>query len=310
MNFTNVKLKGFIFVMITCAAYGFMPALTQLSYKAGLSVSTMLFGRLSLGAILIWATIFLKRLPFKVDKKHLGFMLITGCASVVQMVTMSESYRFLPGAIVSLLLFLYISVVVVIEVIIGREKFNKTRMICLLFSFIGLILVIWTPGKGVKLNGTGIVLVLIAALFYGLYAIGLGEKRTRALDAEVVIGYMLIPPIIFSFFRCVASGEPILPQTSKQMMYIFLLALICMYIAAVCFCKGVKYIGSSNAAIFNTLEPVVAYFAGIILMNDKVSANAVIGGLLILSAIIYLNLEERLSSRRKPSANSLSRTKS
>lgn len=302
MNFTNAKLKGFIFVMITCVAYGFMPALTQLSYKAGLSVSTMLFGRLSLGAILIWTTIFLKKLHFKVDKKHLGFMLITGCASVVQMVTMSESYRFLPGAIVSLLLFLYISVVVVIEVIIGRERFNKTRIICLLFSFIGLILVIWTPGEGVKLNGTGVILVLIAALFYGLYAIGLGEKRTRALDAEVVIGYMLIPPILFSFIRCIASGEPILPQTPKQMMYIFLLALICMYIAAVCFCKGVKYIGSSNAAIFNTLEPVVAYFAGIILMNDKVSANAVIGGLLILSAIIYLNLEERLSSRRKSSA--------
>ena len=56
---------------------------------------------------------------------------------------------------------------------------------------------IWTPGKGIKLSGTGVVLVLVAAFFYGLYAIGLGEKRTRALDSEVVIGYMLIPPILF-----------------------------------------------------------------------------------------------------------------
>lgn len=283
--------------MITCVAYGLMPALTQLSYQAGLSVSTMLFGRLTLGAILIWITIFIKKLPYKVEKKHLGFMLLAGCTSVVQMVTMSESYRFLPGAIVSLLLFLYVSVVVVIEVMIGREKFNKTRIICLLCSFGGLILVIWTPGEGINLNGTGVILVLIAAVFYGLYAICLGEKRTRALDAEVVIGYMLIPPIIFSFARCITSGEPILPQTTTQAGYIFLLALLCMYIAAVCFCKGVKYIGSSNAAIFNTLEPVVAYFAGIILMNDRVSANAIVGGLFILSAIIYLNLGERFTGQ-------------
>ena len=293
MNSINPKVKGFIFVMMTCITYGIMPALTQLSYKAGLSVSTMLFGRLSLGVLLIWVTILIRRMNFKVDKKHLGFLLLIGCASVVQMVTMSESYRFLPGAIVSLLLFLYVSVVVVIEILIGREKFNKTRVVCLLCSFGGLILVIWTPGQGIQLSGTGIILVLVAAFFYGLYAIGLGEKKTRALDSEVVIAYALIPPIFFSLARCIASGEPIFAQTPLQWVYVLLLAFFCLFVAAVCFAKGVKYIGASNAAIFNTLEPVIAYFAGIVLMNDKVTINAVAGGLLILGAVIYLNLEQR-----------------
>lgn len=296
MDSINSKVKGFIFVMITCITYGIMPALTQLSYQAGLSVSTMLFGRLFLGAILIWTTVIIRKQHFKVDKNHLGFMLLTGCASIVQTLTMSESYRYLPGFIVSLLMFLYVSIVVVIEVIIGREKFDKTRIICLLCTFCGLVLVVWTPGEGIKLNGIGVSLVLMAALFYALYAIGLGEKRTRALDSEVVIGYMLIPPTVFSFMRCIALGEPILPQTRLQGMYIFLLAFFCMFIAGVCFCKGIKYIGSSNAAIFNTFEPVVAYFAGIVLMHDKVSSNAIIGGILILGAIIYLNLEKKLPS--------------
>lgn len=284
--------------MITCLTYGIMPALTQLSYQAGLSVSTMLFGRLSLGAVLIWSVILIRKLSYKIDKRHLAFMLLTGCASVVQMVTMSESYRFLPGAIVSLLMFLYVSVVVVIEILLGREKFDKKRILCLVCTFGGLILVIWTPGEGIRLNGTGIALILIAAFFYGLYAIGLGEKRTRALPSEVVIGYMLIPPILFSLARCIASGEPLLPQTPEQTMYILLLAFFCLFIAAVCFAKGVKYIGSSNASIFNTMEPVVAYFAGILLMNDKVTANAVIGGLLILGAVVYLNLDKRSSLQK------------
>ncbi|HYE69883.1 MAG TPA: DMT family transporter [Anaerovoracaceae bacterium] len=301
MNSLDTRVKGFLFVMLTCITYGIMPALTQLSYQAGLSVSTMLFGRLFLGALLIWMTIIIKRLKFKVDKKHLGFMMLTGCASVVQMISMSESYRFLPGVIVSLLLFLYVSVVVIIEILIGREEINKTRIICLFCSFIGLILVIWTPGQGILLSGAGVVLVLVAAFFYGLYAIGLGEKRTRALDSEVVIGYMLIPPIFFSLIRCIASGEPLLPQTPLQGMYILLLAFFCLFIAAVSFAKGVKYIGSSNAAIFNTFEPVVAYFAGILFMNDSISTNAILGGLLILGTIIFLNLEKRLQSL-KPGA--------
>lgn len=292
MNLFDAKLKGFLYVIITCLTYGIMPALTQLSYKAGLSVNTMLFGRLTLGAALIWLTILVRKLHFRVDKKHLIFMLFTGCASVVQMITMSESYRFLPGAVVSLLMFLYVSVVVVIEILIGREKFDKRRIICLLCTFGGLVLVIWTPGAGFQLNGVGIVLALTAAFFYGLYAVGLGEKRTRALDSEVVIGYMLIPPIFFSFIRCLASGDPILPQTSLQGMYVLLLAFFCLFVAAVSFCKGVKYIGSSRAAIINTFEPVVAYFAGIVLMNDKITFNAILGGMLILGAIIFLNLEK------------------
>lgn len=294
MNLFDVKIKGFLYVIITCLTYGIMPAFTQLSYKAGLSVDTMLFGRITFGAVFIWLSIFTRKLHFKVDKKHFVFMLFTGCASVVQMITMSESYRFLPGAVVSLLMFLYASVVVVIEILIGRDKFNKRRIFCLLCSFGGLVLVIWTPGEGVQLNGIGIVLALTAAFFYGLYAVGLGEKRTRSLDSEVVIGYMLIPPIFFSFIRCIASGEPILPQTPLQGMYVFLLAFFCLFIAAVSFCKGVKYIGSSKAAIINTFEPVVAYFAGIVLMNDKITFNAILGGLLILGAIIYLNLEKNL----------------
>jgi len=297
MNSLDAKLKGFLYVIITCLTYGIMPALTQLSYKAGLSVNTMLFGRLTFGAAFIWLTILIRKLHFKVDKKHLGFMLFTGCASVVQMITMSESYRFLPGAVVSLLMFLYVSVVVVIEILIGREKFDKRRTFCLLCTFVGLVLVIWTPGAGVQLNGIGIVLALTAAFFYGLYAVGLGEKRTRALDSEVVIGYMLIPPIFFSFLRCIVSGDPILPQTSLQGMYVFLLAFFCLFVAAVSFCKGVKHIGASRAAIINTFEPVVAYFAGILLMDDKISSSAILGGILILGAIIFLNLEK---SRENP----------
>ena len=289
----SAKGKGFVFIMIACFAYGIMPAVTQLSFQAGLSVSTMLIGRLTVGACLIWATILIKRLNFRLDKKHLGYLLLIGCAFIVQAVTMSESYRFLPGAIVSLLMFLYVSVVVVIEVLIGREKFNKTRIICLSSSIVGLVLVIWMPGEGLTLSSVGVALALTAAFSYGIFVIGLGEKRTRAIDSEVVVAYTLIPPILFNLVRGVILGEPLLPQTYEQAMYIFALAFISLFVGGICFAKAVKYIGASNTAIFNTMEPVVAYFVGIIVMNDEISINAVIGGVLILGAIIYLNLQGR-----------------
>jgi len=289
-NKGNDKVKGIVFVMITCLTYGIMPALTQMSYMAGLTVSTMLFGRLGFGVVLIWITIFIRKLEYKLEIRHFGYLLLIGSAYVLQTVTMSESYRLLPGAIVSLLMFLYVSVVVVIEILIGREKFNMTRLICLLCTFGGLVLVIWTPGEGIVLSLTGIVLALTAAFGYGIYAIGLGEKRTRLLPSEVVVAYSAMPAIAFSFGRCILNGEPVLPQSGEQAMYVFLLAFFCFFLAAVCFTKGIKYIGASNAAICNTAEPIVAYVAGILLMNDEISASAVLGGVLIMGAIVYLNM--------------------
>lgn len=293
MKKVNTGYIGFLFVLAACLAYGVMPSLTQLSYKAGLAVSTMLFGRLALGALIIWLVVIVRRMEFKIPKKLIAYLLFVGCSSVVQMTTMSESYRFLPGAIVSLLLFMYISVVVVIEILIGREKFNIHRMFCLAGSFIGLVLVILTPGQDSMLSITGILLALCAAVFYAFYALGIGKKEVRALNSEIVICYALFPPIIFSLIRNIASGEPILPQTVEQAFYIFLLGFVCTFFAAVCFAKGVKYIGASNAALFNTLEPVIAYFAGILFMNDKISGGAILGGILILCSVAYLNFASR-----------------
>lgn len=289
----NARVKGFLFVMVACLTYGIMPALTQLAFLAGLSVSTVLFGRLTLGVIFVWIRIFIKKINFKIGKKHIGYLLFIGCALVVQTVTMSESYRLLPGAIVSLLMFLYVSVVVITEICIGREKFDKTRLICVVCSFVGLVLVIWTPGEGIVLSVTGILLALAAAIGYGLYVVGVGEQRTRKLDSEVIVIYATTPPVLFSLGMCISLGEPLLPQTAEQGMYVFLLAFFCLFVAAICFTKGVQYIGASNAAIFNTAEPIVAYVAGIVLMSDEIAGSAIIGGILILGAIIYLNLSSR-----------------
>jgi drug/metabolite transporter (DMT)-like permease len=55
----------------------------------------------------------------------------------------------------------------------------------------------------------------------------------------------------------------------------------------------VRIIGAGTASIINTSEPVFAYFAGLILMADHLSRNAILGGVLIVVGILLLNISER-----------------
>jgi drug/metabolite transporter (DMT)-like permease len=206
---------------------------------------------------------------------------------------MTLSYTYIPGAITSLLTFLYIVIVNIVEMITGREQVYKARILCLILTVIGLVSVVYTPTGASSLNAKGVILAIIAGVLYALWAMGMGARRLVSFSAEVTMGYMLLVPTIANVIKCIASGSPVLPQTLEQFLYIGLLGLSPGFIAPVAFCAAIKRIGPSTASMINTSEPVFAYFAGIILMSDKISVNATIGGVVIVIGLLLLNITER-----------------
>jgi len=59
------------------------------------------------------------------------------------------------------------------------------------------------------------------------------------------------------------------------------------------YCMSVKKIGASDTSLTNTTEPVFAYLAGILIMADRISWNATVGGILVVSSVFLLNLPGR-----------------
>ena len=64
------------------------------------------------------------------------------------------------------------------------------------------------------------------------------------------------------------------------------------------FFKGLKLIGGTNAALLNMTEPVIAYLAGVLLMGDRIELRALLGGALIILAMILLNGFDQWKARR------------
>jgi drug/metabolite transporter (DMT)-like permease len=290
---------GFLLVILTSLLYGVMPAITQRAYAAGMTVETVLTGRYLIGTSLIWLFILVTKKPARVDAKSFWLMMLVGVNIFICVFSMTSSYQFLPGAIASLLVFMYIVIVNAIELITGKERPRPSRIVCLLLTVVGLIAVVYTPTGGSALNPRGILLALLAGGLYAVWALSMGAKSFRGFSAEVMMGYTLLVPTLANVVKCLLSGQAILPETPEQWLYILLLGLSPGFIAPVAFSTAVRLIGAGTASIINTSEPVFAYFAGLILMSDHLSKNAIFGGVLIIVGILFLNISE--NRRRDPS---------
>jgi drug/metabolite transporter (DMT)-like permease len=292
---------GLVFIVIVCLFYGAMPAIQQMAYKAGASVETVLVWKYSVGLSCIWIYIAIRTLAkkansdftAKVDAKKFWFLMLTGIAAALASFTMGESYANLPAAIASILVFAYIIYINAFELITGKEKFEKMRMVCLVLVVIGLVAVTWTPFGGLTITKTGLMFGILSGIFYTFWVIGMGSKKVAEVSGEVMMGYIFILPVIAYIIYCIIRNEPLVPTGIAQFLPVIILGIGPGFIAPVLFCKAVKILGGSTASMFNSFEPVVAFFAGLILMGDKLTWNGIVGGIVIVVAIFLINFSSK-----------------
>lgn len=295
---TRNKKIGIALILGASICYGLMPSIVKFSYKAGLSSETQLVGRYFFALLVTWAYIFLSKFNYKIPKATIVTAILAGAFLAGAPALLNESYKYLPGAVVSVIGFSYVAMVLVGEVMIKREKINLIKTICVMVSLVGVVIILWDPSGSLSLKG--MILALLSGVSYAIYALILGKKNVLPVNPSVIIGYALMPVFIINVVRCLITGHDLLPSSGVQLLYILLLAIFCSSLSNIFYCKAIQLIGSSNTAIINTFEVLVAYTAGVIFFSDVVTPRAIVGGLLIIATIIILNAEKQVQHEVAP----------
>lgn len=300
MTKSNVRWIGFLLILVASFLNGLIPSVTQRALLSGLAVETILTARYFLGSVLIWAYIFVKKKKFLVGRSNILYMITLGLLLYLCTTSLNESYKYLPGAVAVILAFSYVGIVVFLEILIGREKALPKRVVCLIMALVGLMFVVW-PAQGIpQLRLLGILFALLGAFFYAMQALGMASKRLKDVEPEVITGYMSLFIFLANLLRCTVSKQPYFPTELIQWWYIFILGAGAAFIAPLFYCMSVKKIGASDTSLTNTTEPVFAYIAGIIIMADRISWNATLGGILVVSSVFLLNLPRRRKNGAPP----------
>lgn len=296
-NMKNTRLIGSLCIIGTTICYGLVPSLSFVAFETGVVSETLLFNKFFYAAILMWAYIFIKKIPFRLEKQAVKPMLAVVIAYAGIATTLYLSFEYISGSLATIISFTFPAMVIAVEMIRGREKVRVVKILAVVISLAGLCLIVWSPDMKIKI--LGVIFALLCAVCYTVYTIGLSAKALDQVNSIVTAGYVLVTSAVINFFRCLISGNPLFTENATQLGYMLLLAAVCAFAAILLFCLGVRLIGPSNASIINTFEPVCACLFGYLLVGDVITASMVIGGLLVVTAVLLTNLPEKKTAAKE-----------
>ncbi|MCQ2544891.1 MAG: DMT family transporter [Clostridia bacterium] len=293
----NAKLLGTTCIIITTIAYGLIPALSFKSFAAGVETETLLFDKFLYAAILMWAFIFIRKIDFRLRNGAWKPMIAIMISYIGIATTLYLAFDYISGSLATIISFTYPAIVIAVEMLRGKEKVRAIKILAVILSLLGMCLIVWSPDM--KIAIIGVVFAFLCAICYTVYIIELSSDKLEGLHPLVTPGYVLAASAVFNFFRCFISGNDLFTSDATQFGYMMLLAVVCAFIAILCYCVGVRLIGPTNASIINTFEPACACVFGYFLIGDEITLSMVIGGVLIIVAVFLTCVPNKKDSPLK-----------
>lgn len=288
---SNKNLFGIIAVTITSVCYGLVPSFSFISFGLGVETETLLFNKFLCAAIIMWVFLLFRRINVRFSRKAAWMMVITCVGYIGMSTTLYISFDYISGSLATIVSFTFPAMIVAIEMITGREPVRMAKIFAVVLSFAGLVLIVWSPD--IETNITGIFFAFLAAVGYVVYIFGLSAESVKQEDTFAVAGYVMTSAAAVNFVRCLISGKPLFATEPAQIGMMILLSVVCVFLAILFYAIGVQLIGPGNAALINTLEPVLACLFGHFLVGDVLTGIMLIGSAMVVAAVLITNLPER-----------------
>lgn len=286
-NFMNVKAKGYILGAVAAATYGMNPLFALPLYKAGMNPDSVLFFRYLFAIPVLGMMIVARGRSFKLKRKEVLPLIIMGLLVALSLLALFQSYNYMDVGIASTLLFVYPILVALIMWIAFKEKLTLPTVLCILLALGGIGL-LYKSGDGSTLNLTGIILVMISALSYAIYIVGVNQSTLKNLATLSLTFYVLLFGLVLFLVRVDFGQSLRVAETWYLWGNLIALAIFPTAISFLCTTQAIQYIGSTPTAILGALEPLTAVFFGVVVFGESLTLRLSCGMLMIILAVTLI----------------------
>jgi drug/metabolite transporter (DMT)-like permease len=280
------RLTGILLVVFSAASFGTLAIFGRYAYAAGMDTFTVLFLRFSIAAVVMAFLFAVRRESLPRGRVLLQLIGMGALGYAGQSFSYLTAIKYASAGLVALLLYLYPMFVFILSVFIFREKATRVKIIAMIVALIGTALTVDPAGGEL----TGILLAIAAAVIYSVYIIvGTGVmKYVSAAQSSTVI--FASAGAVYGIIAALNGAH--FPATNSGWLAIAGIVLIATVIPVVMFLTGLEMVGPTNAAMLSTLEPMVTVLLAAWLFQEKLTPVALLGGGLILIAVILLTRNE------------------
>ncbi len=252
------------------------------------------FYRCILAAVFILLIVRLVRKPFswRLKRGRRSFIL-SGLFLALHWATYFYSLQLSNVSIAIISLFTYPIITTLIEPFFGRASVSGVNVVNSVLVIIGVFILV--PESDFNNQYTyGILVGILSATFYALRNIFSKKLVQRRTSEEVMVIQLTVAAIVLSPSLFYYSYDLDL----KTWGLLVVLGLITTAIGHTLFVSALKYLTASTASILASLQPVYAIILAVIIIGEAVGINVVLGGILILSAVLIQSLYPMVKKRR------------
>ncbi|WP_294140221.1 DMT family transporter [uncultured Sanguibacteroides sp.] len=283
----NTTAKGYVLGVIAAATYGMNPLFALPLYKAGMNPDSVLFLRYLFAIPVLGIMIKVRGRDFKLKRKEVIPLIIMGLLVALSSLTLFQSYNYMEAGIASTLLFVYPIMVALIMAFLFKEKLTLQTIICILLALGGIGL-LYKGDDGTTLNLTGIILVVVSALSYAVYIVGVNRPILKNVATLKLTFYVLLFGMMLFLVRVDFGMSLRVVDTWYLWGNLIALAIFPTAVSFLCTTQAIQYIGSTPTAILGALEPLTAVFFGVTVFGESFTMRLACGILMIVSAVTLI----------------------
>lgn len=235
-----------------------------------------------------------------INKRALSLCIFSGFFLALHFATWITSLSYTTVASSTVLVSMHPIIILIIKWLYYKKKIHFKIAIGVFVTFIGSAVISYT-GFGIfasgELLGNGLAFAgAIAVSFYIL----IGEKVRKEISVN---SYTFIVYLMSSFFLLIfvtVGKRPLVGFPLKQWGLFLALAVFCNLLGHSIFNWALGYLDSSLVSIIIISEPIFASIWAIFIFSEIPKVKEIVGGLLIISGIVYyIRTENQLKKEKR-----------
>lgn len=306
---------GIALVLAAGVGFGLQNVLAKIAFAGGADAATVLAVRFAVAAAVVLALRRGTRPPRHIDRppilgarRRLGIVLL-GLLFVGSALFAYLALERLPASTTTLVVFTYPALVVVWSRLLFAEPITGRRLLALALALGGCALAVGpstSAGAGLGLETAGLLLAAASALTNSWYATLAGPIGRGLSGITIAAGSLPITAACFAL-GLIAVGGP--SAAIDRAGWLACLAIGLLAGASItAFLAGLPLIGPSRAAIVSSSEPAASVALGALLLGERLTITALLGGCAVLAAVALLargpaSLRRGADPRRSPAAS-------
>ena len=297
----NRKILPYLAIIASITFWGISYIASDISLRY-MHPITLVMIRCVIAAALLFVVWKIKEPKAKIKKKDYPRMFASGFVGIVcYFIFEFYGIKLTSPSVAAIILAAIPIISLLAQRVLGKEMLTFLKVAGVVISLVGVALVmgIGTAEQNTSSQTVGYLCMLGAALSWVVFnyiTIPLYDRYSplTITTFQMIVGAVSIVPIFL------VSGQSLPPVNAEVAINVLFLSVFCSAVGILFYMYALRSLGILTVTLFINIQPFVTVAAGMIILREFLTANQMLGGLLVVGAV-YISTFKRRKKRKQQS---------